>query len=53
MTLQQSAEPAIAARPAWRRDKSRLFQEMGMLAPAVVLLTIFLIVPFLLSFGRR
>ncbi|WOS65097.1 carbohydrate ABC transporter permease [Sinorhizobium fredii] len=52
MTLQQPALAATAAlaRPARRRDKGRLFQEIGMLAPAVALLTIFLIVPFLLSF---
>ncbi|MEY9200416.1 hypothetical protein ABIA16_005595 [Sinorhizobium fredii] len=57
MTLQQPALTATAAlaRPAQRKDKGRrdrgrLFQEIGMLAPAVVLLAIFLIVPFLLSF---
>ena len=52
MTLQQPALPAtaVAPRPARRRDRGRLFQEIGMLAPAVALLTVFLIVPFLLSF---
>ena len=52
MTLQQPALPATATlvRPTRRRDRARLFQEIGMLAPAVMLLTIFLVVPFLLSF---
>ena len=49
MTLQQTSTPALR-RPAARRDKQRLWQEMAMIAPAVLLLTIFLITPFLLSF---
>ena len=37
---------SIIARVGW----SRFLQEIGMLAPAVVLMTVFLITPFLLSF---
>ena len=49
MTLQQTSAPAVR-RPAKRRDKQRLWQEVAMIAPAVLLLATFLITPFLLSF---
>ncbi|MGO7206934.1 sugar ABC transporter permease, partial [Rhizobium ruizarguesonis] len=39
MTLQQASTPALR-RPAKRRDKRRLWQEMAMIAPAVLLLAI-------------
>ncbi|WP_434714160.1 sugar ABC transporter permease (plasmid) [Rhizobium sp. YTUHZ045] len=49
MAMQQSTS-SRSARITLRRDKGRLMQEAAMLAPAVILLTVFLIVPFLLSF---
>ncbi|MGO7557600.1 carbohydrate ABC transporter permease, partial [Rhizobium johnstonii] len=49
MTLQQTSTPALR-RPAKRRDTKRLWQEMAMIAPAFLLMAIFLITPFLLSF---
>lgn len=50
-TAPDSALPLpLRPRSLWKRDRKRLFQEMGMLAPAVVLMTLFLIVPFILSF---
>lgn len=56
MSIQPSTVPAASLplprkpRSLWKRDRKRLFQEFGMLAPAVVLMTLFLIVPFVLSF---
>ncbi|TCQ00508.1 carbohydrate ABC transporter membrane protein 1 (CUT1 family) [Rhizobium sp. PP-F2F-G36] len=56
MSIQPSTAPAhvlplpVRPRSLWKRDRRRLFQEMGMLAPAVLLMTLFLIVPFILSF---
>ncbi len=53
MNMQQSTVPSLAKGKRQARNKShwgRLFQEASMLAPAVVLLTLFLIVPFILSF---
>ncbi|OLP52802.1 ABC transporter permease [Rhizobium rhizosphaerae] len=44
------AKPQPARPKGRRRDRARLFQEMGMLAPAVILMTVFLIAPFILSF---
>lgn len=49
MTLQQTSMPALP-HPARRRDRQRFWQEVAMIAPAVLLLAIFLITPFLLSF---
>ena len=49
MTLQQASVPGLP-RPAKRRDRQRFWQEVAMIAPAVLLLAAFLITPFLLSF---
>ncbi|ANL56498.1 MULTISPECIES: carbohydrate ABC transporter permease [Rhizobium] len=51
MVLQQSTSSTVVRKASARRhDRGRLMQEAAMLAPAVILLTLFLIVPFLLSF---
>jgi multiple sugar transport system permease protein len=49
MTLQE-IPAAVLPRPGRRRDRQRFWQEVGMIAPAMLLLAIFLITPFLLSF---
>ena len=49
MTLQQTSTPGLT-RQAKRRDRQRFWQEVAMIAPAVLLLATFLITPFLLSF---
>ena len=50
MQTQTSQAQAHRKAPSRRTDKGRLLQEAGMIAPAIILLTIFLIIPFLLSF---
>ncbi len=45
-TVPKRRRRSIIARVGW----SRFLQEIGMLAPAIVLMTVFLITPFVLSF---
>ncbi|MGO8543088.1 sugar ABC transporter permease, partial [Rhizobium leguminosarum] len=49
MTLHQTSTPALR-RPAQRRDKQRLWQDLALLAPSFLLLSLFLLPPFLFSF---
>jgi multiple sugar transport system permease protein len=49
MTVQQTPAP-LSRRPGRRRDRQRFWQEVMMIAPAVILMALFLITPFLLSF---